>query len=57
MPQKNFFREVIHQLNSLSFTKGEFSQRRRDALPPASPKVPFTDPVTFFGHHLFDHIT
>ena len=21
------------------------------------PKTPLTDPVTFFGHHLFDHIT
>lgn len=60
MPQKNFFREIIHQLNSLSVheccEKGEFSLCVRDTLPPVVPQAPLTDLVTFFGHHLFDHI-
>lgn len=59
MPQKNLFREVIHQQNSLSFREcceeGEFSVCRTPCLLP-SLKAPLTDLVTFFGHHLLDYI-
>lgn len=60
MWQKNFFREVIHQLNSLSFhedcEEGAFSLGGGPPGVLLSPKAPLTDLVTFFGHHLLDHI-
>lgn len=52
--QKNFPRTVSHPHEH---HEGLFSLCARDILPSAIPEAPLTDPVTFFGHHLLDHIT
>lgn len=50
---KNFLGTVSHPHEHHE----EVSLCVRDILPSAIPEAPLTDLVTFFGHHLLDHIT
>lgn len=54
-PGKLFTSQTVS--HSMNIVGKEIFLCVRDARPPAIPEAPLTHLVTFFGHHLLDHIT